>query len=142
MNTNINDITTRIVSFVSYNKEIATALSNPDMTIADRLKLETARSVREDFLHQVAFDQVDTYTSLVKQYRMMQLILAYYDRALTALEQGAPVERVLALPVREKIGRFKYVPEEQGETEQQRILQALNREIESALPGEEENDAD
>ena len=52
------------------------------------------------------------------------------------------MERVLALPVREKIGRFKYVPEEQGKAEQQRILQALNREIESALPGEEENDAD
>lgn len=123
-------------------EEIVKLIGMDALSPADRLKLETARSIREDFLHQVAFDQVDTYTSLTKQYRMMQLILAYYDRALTALEQGAPVESVLALPVREKIGRFKYVPEEQGKAEQQRILQALNREIESALPGEEENDAD
>ena len=57
----------------------------------DRIKMETARSIREDFLHQVAFDEVDTYTSLAKQWRMMQLILEYYDGALAAAAEGAEV---------------------------------------------------
>ena len=103
----------------------------------DRIKMETARSIREDFLHQVAFDEVDTYTSLAKQWRMMQLILAYYDGALAAAEQGAEVERLAALPVREDIARYKRVPEEKSQEEATRILADLQRQLADAVPKEE-----
>ena len=71
--------------------------------LKDRLTLEVARSIREDYLHQNAFDEVDTYTSLEKQYRMMRLILSYYRRGQAALEAGAALSALLALPVRERI---------------------------------------
>ena len=103
----------------------------------DRIKMETARSIREDFLHQVAFDEVDTYTSLAKQWRMMQLILAYYDGALAAAAEGADVERLAALPVREDIARYKRVPEEKSQEEAARILADLQRQLADAVPKEE-----
>ena len=79
----------------------------------DRLTLETARSIREDYLHQNAFDSVDTYTSLEKQYRMLSLILEFQNRGEAALDAGADYSKVIALPVRERIGRAKYIPEEE-----------------------------
>lgn len=77
----------------------------------DRLTMETAKSIREDYLHQNAFHEVDTYTSLDKQYKMMKLILGYYHTALDALEQGVELADLLNLPVREQIGRSKYIEE-------------------------------
>ncbi len=77
----------------------------------DRLTMEAARSIREDYLHQNAFDEVDTYTSPDKQFKMLKLILDYADRAQEALKAGATLNDVLALPVLERIARAKYVPE-------------------------------
>ncbi len=77
----------------------------------DRLTMEVARSIREDYLHQNAFDEVDTFTSLPKQLAMLQLILAYQDKGQQALDAGANLSDVLNLPVREQIGRAKYIPE-------------------------------
>lgn len=77
----------------------------------DRLTMETAKSVREDYLHQNAFHEVDTYTSLNKQYLMMKLILGFYHEATEALDNGAELADLLALPVREHIGRAKYIEE-------------------------------
>jgi V/A-type H+-transporting ATPase subunit A len=82
------------------------ALSAPD-----RLKMEAARSIREDFLHQDAFHEVDTYTSLKKQHMMMQLILSFYEQASEALKKGASIEKLIVMDVREEIGRFKYTEE-------------------------------
>ena len=78
----------------------------------DRLKLEVARMIREDYLHQNAFDEIDTYTSLEKQYRMLRLILQYLERGGAALDAGAELSKVTGLKVRERIGRAKYIPEE------------------------------
>jgi len=78
----------------------------------DRLKLEVARSIREDYLHQDAFHEVDTYTSLKKQLIMMRLILYFYDDANTAINNGYDIEKISSLAVREKIGRIKYVKED------------------------------
>ena len=78
----------------------------------DRLKLEVARMIREDYLHQNAFDEVDTYTSLEKQYRMLRLIIQYLERGSAALDAGADLSKVAGLKVRERIGRAKYIPEE------------------------------
>lgn len=77
----------------------------------DRLTMETAKSIREDYLHQNAFHEVDTYTSLDKQYKMMKLILDFYHTATDALDQGVELRDILALPVREQIGRSKYIEE-------------------------------
>ena len=77
----------------------------------DRLTLETARSIREDYLHQNAFDEVDTFTSLPKQLAMLQLILTYQEKGQQALDAGADLSAVINLPVRERIGRAKFLPE-------------------------------
>ena len=109
------------------------ALSAPD-----RLKLEAARSIREDFLHQNAFDEVDTYTPLVKQHAMMQLILAYYEKSLEALKQGVDIAALVALPVREQIGRFKYTLPDQVEEEYQKVLSQLEKELADARQAKED----
>jgi V/A-type H+-transporting ATPase subunit A len=77
----------------------------------DRLKLETARSIREDYLHQNAFHEVDTYTSLEKQLMLLRLILKFYEMGQKAIESDIDLEKLFRLPVRESIGRFKYIPE-------------------------------
>ncbi|MBR5155611.1 MAG: V-type ATP synthase subunit A [Clostridia bacterium] len=90
-------------------EEIVKLVGMDALSAKDRLVLETSRSVREDYLHQNAFHEVDTYTPLKKQYLMMKLILKFYDLAKDALEKGADIEEISDLKVREKIGRFKYI---------------------------------
>ncbi|MBQ2944686.1 MAG: V-type ATP synthase subunit A [Ruminococcus sp.] len=104
------------------------ALSSPD-----RLKLEAARSIREDFLHQNAFHDIDTYTPLDKQLMLMELILAFYDKASDALTKGANVDKLVAMNVRESIGRFKYVPVDDTEKQYNEILVNLDKEINKVL---------
>jgi V/A-type H+-transporting ATPase subunit A len=77
----------------------------------DQLTLETAKSIREDYLHQNAFHDTDTYTSVNKQYKMMKLILEFYHSANAALTGGVELKALLQLPVREQIGRSKYIEE-------------------------------
>ena len=96
--------------------EIVQLVGMDAISAPDRLKLEAARSIREDFLHQNAFHETDTYTSLKKQHMMMRLILGYYEGAQEALKQGANIERLVNLPVREAIGRFKYTEEDRLDT--------------------------
>lgn len=98
-------------------KEIVKLIGMDALSSGDRLKMETARSIREDFLHQLAFHEVDTYTSLKKQFYMMKLILNFHDEADAAIAKGADVEKIAELPVREKIGRFKYITEENIDAE-------------------------
>ena len=93
--------------------EIVKMVGMDALSASDRLKMEAARSIREDFLHQNSFHEVDTYTSLDKQYMMMDLVLAYYDQSVEALEKGAKLQNLINLPVREQIGRFKYVTEDE-----------------------------
>ena len=112
--------------------EIVQMVGMDALSAPDRLKMEAARSIREDFLHQNSFHDVDTYTSLKKQMLMMELILAYYDQALEALNAGARMNDVLNLPVREPIGRYKYVREENLDAEYAKIMDALKEQIEEA----------
>lgn len=109
------------------------ALSDPD-----RLKMEAARSIREDFLHQDAFDDVDTYTSPKKMHYMMTMVLAYYNKALDALQKGADIKDLIAIPVRETIGRFKYIEESEIDANYSKIMETLDREIGEALLKEED----
>jgi V/A-type H+-transporting ATPase subunit A len=93
-------------------QEIARLIGVESLSPKERLVLESARSIREDFLHQNATHPQDTYTSMRKQYLMLRAILHYYHRGLQALEEGRGLESVLSLKVREKIAQMKYVPEE------------------------------
>ncbi len=81
----------------------------------DRWTMETAKSIREDYLHQNAFHEIDTYASLEKQFRMMKLILDNYNQGVDAMEKGVDVEDLLELKVKEQIGRSKYIPENEME---------------------------
>ncbi|CCX36764.1 v-type ATP synthase alpha chain [Clostridium sp. CAG:1013] len=119
-------------------EEIVQLVGMDALSAPDRLKLEAARSIREDFLHQNAFDEVDTYTPLAKQHAMMQLILAYYEKSLEALKQGVDIGTLVDLPVREQIGRFKYTEPQQVEEEYQKVLAQLDKELADARQAKED----
>ena len=117
--------------------EIVKMVGMDALSASDRLKMEAARSIREDFLHQNSFHEVDTYTSLDKQYMMMDLVLAYYDQSVEALEKGAKLQNLINLPVREQIGRFKYVTEDEIQKEYGKVKEELHIEIANALGKED-----
>ena len=117
--------------------EIVQMVGMDALSPADRLKMEAAKSIREDFLNQNSFDEVDTYSSLRKQYLMMRLVMSFYEKAKVALEKGANVENLIAMPSREPIGRFKYTPEDKIEDEFTRINDLLDREVAEALNKED-----
>ena len=117
--------------------EIVKMVGMDALSASDRLKMEAARSIREDFLHQNSFHEVDTYTSLDKQYMMMDLVLAYYDQSVEALEKGAKLQNLINLPVREQIGRFKYVTEDEIQKEYEKVKEELHIEIANALGKED-----
>lgn len=83
------------------------------LSFKERLVLETARSIREDFLHQNAFHPQDTYTSMRKQYLMLRTILHFHHRANEALEAGKEFSDIVSLEVRDRISKMKYLPEEE-----------------------------
>ena len=119
-------------------EEIVQLVGMDALSAPDRLKLEAARSIREDFLHQNAFDEVDTYTPLPKQHAMMELILSYYEKSLQALKEGVETGKLIALPVREQIGRFKYTPAEEVESRYQAVLTQLEEELKEAKAAKED----
>ena len=111
-------------------EEIVQLVGMDALSAPDRLKIEAARSVREDFLQQNSFHEEDTYSPLEKQYLMMKMVLKYYDESAAALQKGADIEKVAALPVRERIGRLKELPLEQLRDEIQLIERQLINELE------------
>ena len=117
--------------------EIVKMVGMDALSPTDRLKMEAARSIREDFLHQNSFHEVDTYTPLRKQYLMMKLVLAFYEQSMEALNKGASMNALLGMAVREKIGRYKYTTTENVETEYEKILEELKEEIAGAFGKED-----
>lgn len=93
-------------------EEIARLVGIEALSEKDRLTLESARSIREDFLHQNAFHEIDTYTSLEKQYRMLKVILHFHNDSLIVLDQGVSLSQLVELPVRKEIARMKYIKED------------------------------
>ena len=144
-NSNVNDEWTqlrgKIMSLLSDEAsldEIVKLVGMDALSPSDRLKMEAARSIREDFLHQLAFHEVDTYTSLNKQYHMMKLVVNYYEESLKAIEAGADIEEVVALPVRESIGRFKYIEENNVNEEYAKVNNELNSQLKLAQARKED----
>ena len=95
--------------------EIVRLVGAEALSPKDRLSLEVARSIREDLLHQNAFHEVDTFTSMEKQYEMLKTILYFEQAALAAIEAGVETAEIFKLAVREEIARAKYVPQSELE---------------------------
>ncbi|CRZ34197.1 V/A-type H+-transporting ATPase subunit A [Herbinix hemicellulosilytica] len=116
-------------------EEIVKLVGMDALSAPDRLKLEAARSIREDFLHQDAFHEDDTYTSLEKQFLLMDLVLKFYDISSENLNKIS-IDDLVKLPVRERIGRFKYVKKDMIKKEYENILEQLNKEIKELVQRE------
>ncbi len=112
-------------------EEIVRLVGQDSLSYTDRLKLEAARSLREDYLHQDSFDDIDTYTSPHKQYRMLSTIMSFFYQGTKALDQNAPYRDLIALPVRDEISRMKMIPEDAFEETADRIDQALFDQIQA-----------
>ena len=118
-------------------EEIVKMVGMDALSPTDRLKMEAARSIREDFLHQNSFHEVDTYTSLKKQHMMMRLVNAFYERSVAALGEGASLRKLISMPVREQIGRFKYVKEDALDAEFVKVDEELSAQIANAFVKED-----
>ena len=117
--------------------EIVQMVGMDALSPTDRLKMEAARSIREDFLHQNSFHEIDTYTPLRKQYLMMKLVLAFYEKSVEALNKGADMNTLIAMPVREKIGRYKYTTDADIESEYKNVEEELDKEVAAAFGKED-----
>lgn len=117
--------------------EIVQMVGMDALSATDRLKMEAARSIREDFLHQNSFHEIDTYTPLRKQYLMMKLVLAFYEKSVDALNKGADMNALIAMPVREKIGRYKYTTDADIENEYKNVEEELDKEVAAAFGKED-----
>ena len=112
-------------------EEIVRLVGMDTLSYKDRMTLETAKMIREDYLHQNAFHETDTYTSLDKQYRMLKLIKKFYDLGNEAVANYADIDEVTACEAKEKIGRAKYIEEssvasfDEIDAELERELKAL-----------------
>ncbi|MBE5957458.1 MAG: V-type ATP synthase subunit A [Lachnospiraceae bacterium] len=118
-------------------EEIVKMVGMDALSAPDRLKMEASRSIREDYLHQNSFHEIDTYTSVKKQYLMMKLVISYYDKSADALGNGASIDKLISLPVREAIGRYKYTEEANIEERFDEIVKQLDKEILTAYEKED-----
>ncbi len=109
--------------------EIVQLVGFDAIAFKDRMTLECAQSIRDDYLHQSAFDDIDTYSSLTKQYQMLDMILAWYYKGLDALKAGVPFQKLAAMKVRERIARMKYVPENEIAVKFPKIRTELDTEM-------------
>jgi len=110
-------------------QEIVRLVGMDSLDYNDRLKLNAAAMIREDFLHQNAFDKVDTYTSLDKQYLILNIIFEWYEKALQAITKYVRYERIVNMPVLEEIGRLKYVQEVEFEAAYQDVRNRMNEQF-------------
>ena len=110
-------------------EEIVKMVGMDALSAPDRLKMEAARSIREDFLHQNSFHEIDTYKPLEKQYLMMKLVIAFFEQCTEALKKGSSVNDLLKMAVRERIGRYKYTTNENIHKEYDAVMAELATEI-------------
>ena len=120
--------------------EIVQLVGVDALSLEDRVKLDACKSIREDYLHQNAFHDIDTYSSMNKQYKLLKLILHYFDLATDAVGHSVPFGKLESLPVKEKIGRFKYVSEEEVDDSYLNIDKELESSIQELIAeGESQN---
>jgi len=115
--------------------EIVRLVGIDALSYRDRLTLECTRSIREDYLHQNAYHEVDTYSSPKKQYLLLKTILSFYEKSLVALQEDASFNKLVSLPVREQIGRMKYVPETEIDARCDEISRQMSEQIRALTEG-------
>ncbi len=120
-------------------QEIVHLVGHDSLSYTDRLKLEAARSIREDFLHQNSFHDIDTYTSLQKQYYMLDSLMGFYYEAQKALAQKAEYKRLIALPIRHDLARMKYIEEDKIKEAYETYAHRITSEISDIIPLEVES---
>lgn len=121
-------------------REIVRLVGVDALSKEERMVLETSKSLREDFLHQNAFHEIDTYASMEKQFKMLKNILIFHHLGMDALKRGASMDEVFNLPVREQIARMRYVDEK--EISQLDSLDAtMKSEINALIPVGGDSDA-
>lgn len=108
----LQDMTISILQHEAKLEEIVRLVGIDALSTKEQLILDTAKTLREDFLHQNAFDEMDTYTSLKKQYWMLKIILEFHQKAMAAIEAGKSLKELLSLPVRNQISKNKMIPED------------------------------
>jgi V/A-type H+-transporting ATPase subunit A len=118
-------------------QEIVRLIGVDALSPEDRLILEGARSIREDFLHQNAFHEIDTYASLKKQYKMLSVCMFNYNKAREALKRGVAFDEIVDMGIRDKIARMKYL-EESGMDKIDRIKEELTAEFDRMIRGDRE----
>ncbi|MEN3202972.1 MAG: V-type ATP synthase subunit A [Atribacterota bacterium] len=128
----------RILQQEAELEEVVRLVGIESLSFRERFILEVARSIREDFLQQNAFHEVDTFASLRKQYLMLRVILAYYREGMKALEEGLSLRDILSIPSRERIGRMKYIPESELERIE-KLEMDIKEELSAKLRGEVES---
>ena len=116
-------------------QEIVKLVGMDALSPSDRLTLDVAQSIREDFLQQNAFLDIDSYTPLDKQYGMLDMIFTYEDRARKAIEAGADIEEICALPVHERIGRAKTVANDNYQNEFKAIKADIVAQLDQLIAG-------
>lgn len=114
-------------------QEIVRLVGKDTLSEEDQLKLETTKSIREDFLQQNAFHEVDTFCSLEKQNKMLKIVLNFYDEGLRALKSGIYLKEVASIPVRDKIARMKYIPEDEMKEQLDSIQTELKTSIDQLI---------
>jgi len=127
----------RILQEEAKLSEIVRLVGVDSLEFADRLTLEAARSIREDFLHQIAFHEVDTYTSLAKQYGILKAIITWYHDALEGIKENVAFGKLTSMEVLNRIGRMKYLTEEHFGKESAAIMTALANEYAELLKGDD-----
>ncbi|NYB74591.1 V-type ATP synthase subunit A [Sedimentibacter hydroxybenzoicus DSM 7310] len=135
--TSMRSETMRLLQEEAELNEIVQLVGVDSLSVGDRLKLEATRSIREDYLHQNAFHDVDTYTSLEKQHKLLTLILKYFHDGMDALGDGAEFRKLSDLPVRERIGRFKYTEEKDIQESFDSIYKQIEAEVSALIAGKE-----
>ena len=119
----------RLLQEESELEEIVKLVGLDSLSPLDRLKLEAARSIREDYLQQDSFDAVDTYTSLEKKLGMLQLVMEYYHQGVKALDRGVTIRTLTTLPVRDLIARLKFIPENEFAAAVKNIREAFAEQL-------------
>ncbi|NLJ38397.1 MAG: V-type ATP synthase subunit A, partial [Candidatus Atribacteria bacterium] len=119
-------------------EEIVRLVGVESLSFKERFVLEITRSIREDFLQQNAFVEIDTFTTLRKQYLMMKVILTYYQEGMKALDQGYSLKEILTIPARERIARMKYVPEEEL-SKLENLVGEIQDQVKAKMRGEVES---
>ncbi|MHB8962424.1 MAG: V-type ATP synthase subunit A, partial [Saccharofermentanales bacterium] len=129
----IKDDAMRLLQDEAELEEIVKLVGLDSLSPIDRLKLEAARSIREDFLHQDSYDAIDTYTSQQKQFLMLSVIMKFYESGRRAIESGATIKEISGLSVREGIARLKSVHEEKVAGAYDKLLIQLQEQTEAKM---------